>query len=236
MTIDDLEKKVTNQLQELIIKQEKRNNIQKQIEKEKIEFEKTLTKRKLTEKARNLCFEYLEQGKLRSKTIVEEIGTIGLKSTFGEGYEVRIDYSEKRNSSHAEIRVTNPMFVDLPGIDSTTKLEHRGGGLIDVVSMCLAISMIEITSPRIEGPLMADETFKHLDKNRLPGCSDVLRATLNPDGKGAEGDGRQLIFTTHSDELINNVDKVFQLKIRNDKTTIEELDQTMTEIVNETND
>jgi DNA repair exonuclease SbcCD ATPase subunit len=215
----DLLNLARKRLQELKIKQQAMQSLQKQKSEEEKALADIQEQKEATEKARDLTFQYLERGKLRSKTIVEEIGTTALQTIFGEKYMLSIDYSEKRNSSYAELRVTNPI-IDDPDETMTFSLNNRGGGVIDVVSMGLSIAMLEMMVPRIEGPLMADESFKHLDVGRHAACAEVMRATLNPDGNGAEGDGRQFIFTTHAKEFINNVDKVFELEIRNDKTIV----------------
>jgi len=104
--------------------------------------------------------------------------------------------------------------------------------LNDVVSIAFRLGALTLFHPEPEGPLMADETFKHLSSKLRPLCASVLRSVLNPDSLGATGTGRQFIFSTHAEEFLLSgnegtsfADKVlrFALNRKTNTTIIEDV-------------
>lgn len=190
-----------------------------------LEIEKSLT-----EEAQKSILLFLENGKEKSKIIFEEIGTIALSEIFGDGYSLSIEYAEKYSTSSAEIKVTAPALEN--DLTIKTGLSTRSGGLNDVVSIAFRLGALTLFHPEPEGPLMADETFKHLSSKLRPLCASVLRSVLNPDSLGATGTGRQFIFSTHAEEFLLSgnegtsfADKVlrFALNRKTNTTIIEDV-------------
>jgi len=211
-----------NMLNKLSAMQGKRDIVKKNIAYLKSQIVELEKEKNITEEASRALLLFLESGKEKSKAIFEEIGTIALSEVFGDGYELSIDYSEKWSASSAEIRITAPTGDD--ELTITTGLATRSGGLNDIVSIAFRLCALNLLSPEPQGPLIADEAFKHLSKPYRPACAFVLRSVLNPDGKGAETNGRQFIFSTHADEFIQAndegiifADKVFRFTLDRSK-------------------
>lgn len=225
----DLRQSASGKLNRLQAKAHKVKHFRESIDRDKKSLEELEKEKTILEESQKALMLFLEQGKQKSKEIFEQIGSVALADVFGEGYRLSIEYDEKYATSHAEVRVTMPTIY---GEEITTGLANRGGGLNDLVSMAFRLCQLNLISPEPQGPLMADEAFKHLDKPRRPDCAAAMRAVLNPDNNGAEGEGRQLIFTTHAEEFLSPneegvvfPDKVFRchLNKKENRTVIEDV-------------
>jgi hypothetical protein len=217
----ELKTRVLNKLSEFKLKQEARKNCENLISEEEQNLSNILEKRRIHEEASSTLLQYLELGKLKSKCVFEEIATSAIQGIFGKEARVEIEYSEKRNNSSAELKIALPLNIGKGNI--LIPLENDGGGLNDVICFAFVVSLLELTNPKLQGPLMADETFKHLDEWRMQECGEMIRTTLNPDNNGAEGDGRQLIFTTHKKKLLPYADRVFKFELSDLITSYKEV-------------
>jgi len=191
-------------------KRDRREYLIKDIKQSEKKIHELVSTKEAYQKASELVFSFMEQGRERSKTIFEITGSSALELIFGKGNKLDIEYGQRGNSSIATMRALVP-FEN--GLYLPTPLTQKGGGYNDVVSAAFAIAQLEIIQPRLEGPLMADETFKHLDSPRHPLAAQMLRGTLNPDDLGAEGEGRQLIFNTHSKHFLPYADKIIHVEM-----------------------
>lgn len=79
-------------------------------------------------------------------------------------------------------------------------LDDMGGGIVDVISFCLRLVMLELL--HLEGPLFLDEPFKHLSSYYRERAALFLR-------EYAETSGRQILLVTHSPEMEQAAHKVF---------------------------
>jgi predicted ATP-dependent endonuclease of OLD family len=210
MTSLETTKKLQNMIASLKSQKERREYLIKDIE----QSEKKITELNATkaayQKASELVFAFMEQGRERSKSIFEITGSSALGLIFGAGHKLEIEYGQRGNTSIATMRALLPAAE---GLHLPVPLTQKGGGYNDVVSAAFAIAQLEIIQPRLEGPLIADETFKHLDAERQPKAGQMLRGTLNPDNEGAEGEGRQLIFNTHSKHFLPYADKIIYVEM-----------------------
>jgi DNA repair exonuclease SbcCD ATPase subunit len=212
--------KVNNRLVVIEAIQESRNRIINQIDEESSILENIKKEKKLYESSSHAILKFMEACRDKSKSIFEDIGTTALGAVFGEGYQLKINYSESHKSSVADIFISAPTKYDE---QIEIELERCGGGLIDLISMVFCISQLELLHPVIEGPILSDEYFKYLSDDLRPQAAEVLRETLNPDNNGAEGIGRQLIMITHAKEFLEYADKVFLVKKISDRTEVEDI-------------
>jgi DNA repair exonuclease SbcCD ATPase subunit len=88
--------------------------------------------------------------------------------------------------------------------EAADPLGSRGGGVVDIVSLALRIVILELYTPRIDGPLMLDEPTKQLSKEFSDRAAELLRAI-------SERTGRQIILVTHDPVLAKEAEMRFQL-------------------------
>lgn len=210
MTSQETTRKLQSLLSSLKSKKERREYLIKDIKRSEDKIGELNQKKAAYQKASELVFSFMEQGRERSRTIFETTGSAALELIFGKGHKLSIEYGQRGNTSIATMNALLPISS---GLQLPVPLTQKGGGYNDVVSAAFAIAQLEIIKPRLEGPLIADETFKHLDAVHQPLAGQMLRGTLNPDGNGAEGDGRQLIFNTHSKHFLAYADKIIHVEM-----------------------
>jgi len=159
-------------------------------EKEKTESEQLIAKESiiLLETAGKGAREFIT-------TKFNEIVSFALQSVFGEDYRFETTLEIKRNSIWAEFKVFSSGY-DEPA----DPLASRGGGVVDIVSLALRIVILELYTPRIDGPIILDEPTKQLSKEYSNQAAQLLQAI-------SERTGRQIIIVTH-DAILAKESKV----------------------------
>lgn len=207
---------------------ENRKSLLNQIDNYNNELETIKKDKKNHEEASSAILKFLEACRNKSKSVFEELGTSALASVFGEGYELEIVYNESHKSPVADIDISIPTKYEEK---ITVSLDQCGGGMIDLVSMVFCISQLELLHPRLEGPILSDEYFKYLSDDMRAPAAEVLCETLKPDGKGADGDGRQLIMITHAKEFFDYADRIFHFKKVGDASVVEDVSNRYIDVV-----
>ena len=134
------------------------------------------------------------------KTGFETVVTQALQFIMGEGYSFSLDFNRRGTLQEANFNIITP---ELP--EYYDPIETETGGGLDVVSLALRVAFLELYKPKIEGPLILDEPFKGLDKDRLPQSGEFLNALV-------ERVGRQVIMVSHKEELINTAYNIIEVK------------------------
>jgi len=126
----------------------------------------------------------------------ESIVTYALQHVLrGGGYKFELLFGRRGNLQEVDLQISTETLAE--GYDP---LETSGGGVIDIVSLALRVALIELYKPKIEGPLVLDESFKHLSRQHLYSAGEFLKAlTTRID--------RQIIMVTHKSELVEMADK-----------------------------
>jgi DNA repair exonuclease SbcCD ATPase subunit len=136
---------------------------------------------------------------------ISSIITMALQSIFDEDYEFKIDFVEKRGKTEAEIYFLKDGKKNDP-------LNSSGGGIVDIASLILRISLWSLSNKtRL---LILDEPLKFLSKEYISKAIKMiteLSKKLN----------LQFIIVTHINEMIDYADKVFGVSIRNRISKIE---------------
>lgn len=84
--------------------------------------------------------------------------------------------------------------------------DGRGGGVLDIVSLALRMAVLELSRPRIDGPLIIDEGGKHVSRQYLPALAEFLK-------EYAARTGRQVLFVTHAPELAAAAHRAYKLRL-----------------------
>jgi len=140
-----------------------------------------------------------EQVRENIKAGFENIVTHALRSIVGEEYSLKVVFSKRGNMQEAQLNVITPDFGE-----AYDPIDCRGGGIVDIVSLALRVAMLELHQPKIHGPLILDEPFKHLSKEYIQNASVFLAELVNKME-------RQVICVTHVTSLANESGNVIQI-------------------------
>src|SRR5699024_6214607 len=127
----------------------------------------------------------------QAKVQVENLVTNCLEYIFENNTQFKIEINEAYKKQNAEFYV----ITNVDGEEIKTKpTESRGGGVVDIVSLALRISFLQIHRPFIEGPLILDEPAKHVSEEYIFNVANFLKKT-------SEMFNRQIIMVTHNNHL-----------------------------------
>ena len=133
-----------------------------------------------------------EQLKLR----IEETVTAALRSVFEDGgISFNIELSAGANPAASWQVISS--YKDFEVVANPE--DARGGGVTDVVSLALRLSLLELARPRHEGPVILDEPGKMISREYLPHVAAFL-------SKYGEKTGRQIVMVTHHGILADAAD------------------------------
>ena len=81
----------------------------------------------------------------------------------------------------------------------------HGGGIVDIVSLCLRAALLELSRPKPGGPFLLDEPGKMISAEYLPNVAEFLRQYLKKTG-------RQGIMITHHEPLAEVADVSYRVQ------------------------
>ena len=134
------------------------------------------------------------QSKLSIK--IENIVNLGLKTCFGDEYEFRLRYVSARGK-------TETNFVLLQNGKDIDPMNQNGGGLIDILTLCLRIAVYNIS--RTDNVIIFDESMKYVSRGLRNQAAELIH-TLS------EQLGLQFIEVTHIPEFEELSDKKFNIR------------------------
>jgi len=137
------------------------------------------------------------------KVRIEETVSAGMQSIFMNADTFKVDMSEYRDQPAAKWKV----HVD--GGQDVDPEEADGGGLSDVVSTTLRLSILETARPKLEGIVTLDEPGKMVSgqssgSEYLPNMAQFLKEYTRQAG-------RQLIMITHEEQLMEIADVSYRM-------------------------
>ena len=102
----------------------------------------------------------------------EEIVTYALQYILNNSeYRFNLEFGRRGNLQEIDFTLVTPDCKD-----PHDPMESSGGGVLDILSLALRVSLIELTKPRIEGFICLDEPFKHLSSNHLESARKFIQA------------------------------------------------------------
>ena len=133
------------------------------------------------------------------------IVTKAIQTVFeNENLSFKIEFVEKRNK-------TECLFWLEDNGHKYSLLDDRGYGIADVVSFALKVAYIMLCNTK--NVLIQDEPFRNLDKERQPLVSLMVREL-------AEQLDFQFILASHSEELIEQAHKSFEVTKINNRSEV----------------
>ncbi len=145
----------------------------------------------------------------QSKAHIEALVTHCLRIVFSTDLSFSIEMAEANRRTHAHFLIED----EIDGTRTTfPPQEARGGGLVDVVSLALRISLLLRYQPPVRGILLLDEPAKHLSEEYIHNVAELLLQV-------AEEFDLQIILVTHDRHLAYMGETVYE--ISKDKGTSE---------------
>lgn len=181
----------------------------------RVEYEEKLVKLKANlqdlDVTRILLQQTSDSARDKARKLLEDTTTIALQYVFGSNFSAKIDMRVLNGKPSADIYVVTDMGN---GEIITAKPEDScGGGVVDIVSIALRISLIQLKG--INGPIILDEPGKHVSSDYSVKLAEFLKyisTTFN----------KQIIFVTHNEDLKSTADKAYVASIQNGSTVVKE--------------
>ena len=137
---------------------------------------------------------------------ISDITSLALEAVFDNPYKLITEFIQRRNKTECDL------YFERDG-NRIDPLSASGGGTVDVASFALRVASWSMQRPRSRNVLILDEPFRYLSSDLLPKASEML----NQISKKLK---LQIIMVTHAEELIENADRVFEVKIKKGKSLV----------------
>ena len=139
---------------------------------------------------------------------IADLVTLALQTVFPEPYIFIVRFTQKRGRTEAT------MLVEREGME-IDPYEASGGGVIDVIAFALRLCLWKLKAKRTRGTMILDEPFRFISRDLQLNVGKMISEV-------SKKLKLQLIIVSHEEELIDNADKVFQVRIRDGVSTVNE--------------
>jgi DNA repair exonuclease SbcCD ATPase subunit len=155
--------------------------------------------------ARAILQRVAQQTQSKLEFRISSLVTTALAAVFPDPYKFEVRFEERRNKVECDLMFSKNGELFKP-------VDCAGGGAVDIASFALRLSFWSLTKTR---PLIIlDEPFKFVSVDLQPACSEMLKTI-------SERLGVQVIMISHLPELIGCADRVFEVRLRGDKSVVE---------------
>ena len=150
------------------------------------------------EEAQVIIQDVAQQTQAQLEYHISELVTLAMSAVFEDPYELKVEFVLRRNRTECDIwfkrgeNFINPMMAS-------------GGGAVDVAAFALRVALWSLARPKTNNILILDEPMRFLSKTLQPQASAVIKEI-------SERLGIQIIYVTHSEDLVEAADKVITVK------------------------
>jgi len=175
----------------------------------------TLENAKLVSKSHNLekALECVKLVGLRTQQSLEfkisDLVSMALSSVYDDPYEFMARFIQRRNKSECDL------LFSRKGQEIDEPMDSSGGGTVHIAAFALRVVSWVLQNPRTNNVLLLDEPFPGLDPVRM----NLASAMLSEISKKLS---LQVIVVTHSTELAECADKVFNVTIKKGISDVKE--------------
>ena len=183
--------------------------LSEQLEETQKQKEEAQHKKELFEEAREIVSTVLAGTQEQVKGSIEEIVSIALSTIYGENYFFRLRVEIKRNQTE----MTPIVVIDDEEFSLKSDL---GGGIVDVVSFTLRLSLWMLSFPRGRPFFLLDEPFKYVSKDKLPRIKSMLEELVKIFQL-------QIVLVSHEKELIECAESAYQVSLADGTSLVERI-------------
>jgi DNA repair exonuclease SbcCD ATPase subunit len=137
---------------------------------------------------------------------ITDITSLALEAVFDDPYALVTEFIDRRNKTECDL------YFERDG-DLVDPLTASGGGAVDVAAFALRVASWSMQNPKSNNVLILDEPFRYLSVNLLSKASEMLKQISK------ELD-LQIIMVTHSPELVEAADTVFEVTLKNKVSSV----------------
>ncbi|SEF46548.1 hypothetical protein SAMN05660865_00292 [Caloramator fervidus] len=211
--LKELEHQLNLEFKEYYIKKGIMENLKNDLKTEEEELEKLEFELDKLKKVKILLQKTSQFAREQSKKQLEYLITQCLQYIFDSKIKFYIELKEKGDKIDAEFYVIS----EQNGKKIITKpCEARGGGVVDIISLAIRIAMMEIHTPKIEGPLILDEPAKHVSDDYIVNVADFLKNV-------SMMFNRQIIIVTHNSHILESGDIVYRVVLNDGISHVEKI-------------
>lgn len=176
------------------------NLLSEQIGSSKENIQEYRTKRIVYKKS--IEFLTIVQGatKEKIKKGFEQIVTYALRFIYSSDYKFELEFERIGNLQKLDFNIKTPDKQN-----PLNPMDTSGGGVLNILSLALRVSLLELIRPKLEGFLVLDEPFHNLSKEYMEQAHKFIEA-IN------KKMGRQIILITHKSELLNSENNLIEIK------------------------
>jgi len=214
LEITNLQNAVKNLEMEIFSEKQQRDKLQKEILQTELKIKSLEHALDICEKASLFLQSFSKKRREEGQEIFSDMGTVALQNIYGEGFRLEIIYDTKRNKPVADVYIVSP-YSDSEEQEIKYSSEYAAGGENDVVSFAMKLALLQTYKPKQEGPVLLDETFKHLSVDHIDDVAEML-SQISSHLK------RQFIFcTSHRHPSFKKcADRSFVIQRENDEASI----------------
>lgn len=143
-----------------------------------------------------------------SKAVIEGVVTEALQIVYDDSYSFIINNTIQRGQPESNL------FVKKGDHLHSLRDEEVGGGVADVASFALRVTMWAICDPKTNNVMILDEPLKNLDSERLSRMGTMIK-------KLSDNLGLQFLIVTHEPQLSEIADRTFFVKKANGLSIVE---------------
>lgn len=187
-----------------------RRQIQESIDDTESKIKKLEKRQRRLEKAQLIIQTVARNTQEELEYHVSELVTLAHEAVFEDPYELDLEFILKRGRTEAVL-----MFKR--GENKVHPMSAAGGGVIDVASFALRVSLWSLARPRTRNVLILDEPFKNINdptREMHRKAAEMLKMV-------AERLGLQIIIVTLLPEMIETADRVFEVKKIKGRSVVE---------------
>ena len=181
----DLERRIETLDGDISKKVIEKSLLTKQLSEEQLKLKEFTDSSENTTIARDLLEKSVHSAMNQGKEILEESTTEILRMVFGDNYSVKIKLDVKSGAPVADIYINK----SIDGVDTDINIENEGGGLSEILSLALFISVTKIVSGN-KAPITLDEPTSAVSELRAENTAEAIKSLL-------DYADRQAIIITH---------------------------------------
>jgi DNA repair exonuclease SbcCD ATPase subunit len=201
MTVEEFERKVTIAESKLRFLEGQQETLNKQYKDNITSIHEAEGKSDVFLKASTLLQLVSEKTRERSIEKIESIITQAIQEVYGDkALKFKIAFENKRGTVSVEFKLWDANLKQYLNL-----VRCEAGGIKNIISAILRLVVIDLYSPKIEGPVILDEIGVHISQEHRARFGKFLQ-------QYSQLTGRQIILVSHLEKVNEFADKKIRMK------------------------